>query len=66
VTDYYWGRVVVKVIDAASVEGFWKSLRYGVRRYPAVVVEGKETCCGTDWATIRRLVERYLPAPSPA
>lgn len=66
VTDYYCGRVVVKVIDAASVEGFWKSLRYGVRRYPAVIVEGKETCRGTDWATIRRLVERYLPAPSPA
>ncbi len=65
-TDYYCGQVIVKVIDAASVEGFWKSLRYGVRRYPAVIVEGKGKCSGTDWATVRRLVERYLPAPSPA
>ena len=30
--------VVVKVIDAASPEGLIKSLRYRVRRYPAVVV----------------------------
>ncbi len=66
VTDYYCGRVVVKVIDAASVEGFWKSLRHGVRRYPAVIVQGREKCIGTDWATVRAMVERYLPAPSPA
>lgn len=34
-------QVMVKVIDAASVEGFVKSLRYKVRRYPAVIV-GKQ------------------------
>ncbi len=32
-------RVVIKVIDAASIEGFLKSLRYGVRRYPALIVD---------------------------
>ncbi len=32
-------RVAVKVIDAASLEGFYKSLRYSVRRYPAVIVD---------------------------
>ncbi len=32
-------RLVVKVIDAASVEGVIKSLRYGTRRYPAVIVD---------------------------
>jgi len=64
--EHYCGRVVVKVIDAASVEGFWKSLRYGVRRYPAVIVEGKEKCIGTDFAAARLLIERHLPEPSPA
>lgn len=34
----YCDRVVLKVIDAASLEGFIKSLRYGVHRYPAVIV----------------------------
>lgn len=61
-TEYYCGLVVVKVIDAASVEGFWKSLRHRVHRYPAVIVEGRETCAGTDVAAVRRLIERYLPA----
>lgn len=64
-TEYYCGQVVVKVIDAASVEGFWKSLRYGVRRYPAVIVEGREKCSGTDLAGVQRLIERHLPARSP-
>lgn len=30
--------VQVKVIDAASIEGFYASLKYRVRRYPAVIV----------------------------
>lgn len=34
----YCDKVVVKVIDAASLEGFFKTLRYGIRRYPAVVI----------------------------
>ena len=32
-------KVVMKVIDAASIEGVYKSIRYGVRHYPAVVVD---------------------------
>ncbi len=34
-------RVVVKVIDAASIEGFYKSLKYRLHSYPMVIVEGK-------------------------
>lgn len=64
-TEHYCGRVVVKVIDAASVEGFWKSLRYHVRLYPAVIVEGKEKCAWTDRAAVGHFIERYLPAPQP-
>jgi len=32
-------RLTVKVIDAASVEGVFKSLRHNARRYPAVIVD---------------------------
>lgn len=35
----HYDGVVVKVIDAASPEGLFKSLRYRVRRYPAVIVD---------------------------
>ncbi len=34
----YDNRIIVKVIDAASLEGLFKSLQYGVHRYPAVIV----------------------------
>jgi hypothetical protein len=65
-TDLYGGRIAVRVIDAASVEGFWKSLRHGVRRYPTVIVDGKEKCLGTDLATVRQVIERQRPSLSPA
>lgn len=35
----YCDGIVVKVIDAASIEGVYKSLRYHARRYPAVIVD---------------------------
>jgi hypothetical protein len=53
-------RIRVKVIDAASIEGFWKSLKYGTWRYPAVIVDGAEKHVGTDlqsaWPSIERRV----------
>lgn len=36
----YCDAVILKVIDAASIEGFYKSLKYNARRYPAVIVNG--------------------------
>jgi hypothetical protein len=39
--DRHAPHVSVTVIDAASIEGFFKSLRHGARRYPAVVVDGR-------------------------
>jgi hypothetical protein len=40
--------IVLKVIDAASVEGFYKSLRYKARRYPAVIVNRKARFLGSQ------------------
>jgi hypothetical protein len=40
--------VLLKVIDAASVEGFYKSLRYNARRYPAVIVNRKARFLGSQ------------------
>ena len=45
----YCDQVVVKVIDAASIEGFWMTLRHGLRRYPAIVV-GSARFSGTDFS----------------
>lgn len=40
--------VLLKVIDAASIEGVYKSLRYNARRYPAVIVDGRSRFLGTQ------------------
>jgi hypothetical protein len=39
--------ILLKVIDAASIEGFYKSLKYNARRYPAVIVNRKARFIGT-------------------
>jgi hypothetical protein len=33
--------VRVSVVDAASIEGVWTSLRHRVRQFPAVIVDGQ-------------------------
>ena len=57
--------VVVKVIDAASLEGFWKTVRHGLQRYPAVVVGGRAKFSGTDFAAAEAEIGSRL-APMPA
>ena len=58
--ERYGGRVIFKVIDATSVEGLLKSVRYGIRKYPAVVIEGKEKQMGTDFKNAETLIQRHL------
>lgn len=61
----YGDRVVVQVVDAASVEGVWKSLRYGVHRYPAIIIDGCDKIIGTGFSPADASVARRLaPAPS--
>ena len=57
-------RVVVRVVDAASLEGVYKSLRYRARKYPAFVVDGEVRQGSPDYAALDRLVERVLSAES--
>ncbi|MDE3193948.1 MAG: hypothetical protein KGN00_09700 [Chloroflexota bacterium] len=53
-------RVKVSVVDAASIEGVWASLRHGTRRYPAVIVDGKDKVVGSDFASADRLIDQRL------
>jgi len=43
----YGERIAFRIVDAASLEGWWKSLRYRVRKYPAVIVDGEEKIIGS-------------------
>jgi hypothetical protein len=53
-------RVAVTVIDAASIEGVWKSLRHGLRRYPAVIIGQHEKAMTADFAALDALIDERL------
>jgi hypothetical protein len=63
-------RLAVSVIDAASIEGVWNSLRHRVRRFPAVIVGGRESFVGgTDFARIDAVIDerlRLTPTSTPS
>lgn len=60
----YGGRISIRVVDAASLEGFAKSLRHRVRRYPAVVVDGVVRRRGDDWTSLEPVIRERLSAPA--
>ena len=56
----YKHRLLIKVIDAQSPLGFYKSLRHRIRTYPAFIVEGKETYKGWDKSQLESLLDKYI------
>ncbi len=54
-------QVVVKVIDGTSLEGFWKTARHGLGRYPAVIVGGRRFV-GADFSAAETEIARQLGA----
>ena len=53
-------RIALEVIDVASVRGFFKSLRHGIRRYPAVILGGGGTFEVSALASAEEAVARTL------
>lgn len=46
----YCDRIVIRIINVATIEGMAKSLWHRARRYPAVIVGGKEKFTGGDFS----------------
>jgi len=61
--DRHGDRLLVKVVDAASLEGVAKSLRYGVRRYPAVIIAGRERFTSRALEHAAERIEQMLSTP---
>jgi hypothetical protein len=58
-------RIAIKMIDAASIEGVFKSLRYRTRRFPAVIVDQRGRFAGRDaLARAADEIGRRLNAPA--
>ncbi|MGH2627294.1 MAG: hypothetical protein ACRDHY_11660 [Anaerolineales bacterium] len=65
VFDAHGDKVMVKVIDAASLEGVARSLRHGLRRFPAVVVAGRHKFSGTDFQPVDEIIQHRLASVHP-
>ncbi len=51
--------VALRLVDVASLEGFFKSLIHRVGRYPAFVVDGKRYM-GSDFSRVDALIAESL------
>jgi hypothetical protein len=53
-------RVQVRIVDAASLEGVYKSLRYRARQFPAFIIAGQVRQGPPDYAALDRLIEEQV------
>ena len=60
----FGARVSVRLVDAASIEGFFKSLLRRVNRYPAFRV-GTERYVGADFSQVDALISARLGSGPP-
>jgi len=51
-------------IDLQSFEGFLKSMRHWVRRYPAFIVAGRKEYVGWDKAALDRILRARISGES--
>lgn len=61
----YRHRLLIKLIPAQSILGFYKSLRYGIRTYPSFIVEGKKVYSGWQKERLEELIDQSLKTSSP-
>ena len=59
--ERYGPRVTLRLVDVASIEGFFKSLFHRVHRYPAFIVNGRRYV-GSDFSRVDALIAEGLTA----
>ena len=58
----YKHRLHVRIIDAKSLMGVYKSLRFRIKTYPTFIVEGKEALAGWDRSRLEGILDKYVKA----
>jgi hypothetical protein len=62
ISGLYQHRIRIRVIDALSPLGLWKQIRYGLRRFPAFIIDGQCTFAGWDAGRLESLIDQRLQA----
>lgn|SRR5574341_438575 len=58
--DGYPGQLVIRVTDAQSMQGLWKSLTKGVRKYPTFIIDHQQKYHGWDRDQLKELIDHRL------
>jgi len=56
----YREKILIRVIDAQSLQGFVKSIRYRAFRYPAFIIDCKKKYTGKDKVELDALLQEHL------
>ena len=59
--ERFGSRVTIRLVDAVSIEGFFRSLFSRVHRYPAFVVDGRKYI-GSDFSRVDTLISECVTA----
>lgn len=62
----YGDRIRIRVVDPQSLEGFFLSLRYWVRRYPTFIVNGRKALVGSNRDRLEDVLQACLVESSAA
>ncbi len=62
----YGEHLHIQVVDPQSLEGFFKSLRYWVRRYPTFIINQRTKYTGWESAALDRLLEEQVTQSIPS
>ena len=58
----YRHRIRIRIIDAQSIQGIYKSIVHRFREYPTFIIERKDVCCGFDRKKIEDLIDKHVKA----
>jgi hypothetical protein len=56
----YRHRIRIELVNAQSPLGIFKTLRHGIRQYPAFIIDKKDVCVGLDWQRLSDIVDMHI------
>jgi hypothetical protein len=56
----YEQQILIKITDAQSLQGFYKSIRYWIFRYPTFIINKREKYTGKDKIQLDSLLQEQL------
>jgi len=59
-TRLYKHRIRIRIIDAKSLPGIYKSLRYRFRKYPAFIVNREDVMAGWDREKLSDILDAHI------